>query len=265
MPLQLTQVAQSVVSDFLTSPLNSASPTLDANVILDNLILAIREDMRNRFDLQYWSTSLFFFLQTLTFVVTHLKWRLRTTRYQESFILFKLLVIHWMKLLASGCILHKHKENMQSTSTSSIICKPIHEKEDVCKKMFPKGHILIPMYWKSNCLQNIKYKCKQKGVVWGDIFNSFSSRRKSETYQYTFDWLSKCLVYKKYSFHLRSEIIRGQTLWVGQHGSLGRRHPGDKVWWKRVRRYWLLRFLQICMICFGVPVYYTLLICQVIP
>ena len=61
MPLQLTQVAQSVVSDFLTSPLNSASPTLDANVILDNLILAIREDMRNRFDLQYWSTSLFFF------------------------------------------------------------------------------------------------------------------------------------------------------------------------------------------------------------
>ena len=26
----------------------------------------------------------FFFLQTLTFVVTHLKWRLRTTRYQES-------------------------------------------------------------------------------------------------------------------------------------------------------------------------------------
>ena len=61
MPLQLTQVAQSVVSDFLTSPLNSASPTLDANVILDNLILAIREDMRNRFDLHYWSTSLFFF------------------------------------------------------------------------------------------------------------------------------------------------------------------------------------------------------------
>ena len=53
MPLQLTQVAQSVVSDFLTSPLNSASPTLDANVILDNLILAIREDMRNRFDLQF--------------------------------------------------------------------------------------------------------------------------------------------------------------------------------------------------------------------
>ena len=131
--------------------------------------------------------------------------------------------------------------------------------------MFPKGHILTPMYWKSNCLQNIKYKCKQKGVVWGDIFNSFSSRRKSETYQYTFDWLSKCLVYKKYSFHLRSEIIRGQTLWVGQHGSLGRRHPGDKVWWRRVRRYWLLRFLQICMICFGVPVYYILLTCQVIP
>merc|ERR1712012_956457 len=43
-----SQVAQSVVSDFLTSPLNSAPPILDANVILDNLILAIREDMRNR-------------------------------------------------------------------------------------------------------------------------------------------------------------------------------------------------------------------------
>ena len=52
----------------------------------------------------------FFCLQTLTFVVTHLKWRLRTTRYQESCFL---LVIHWIKLLLSGCILRKHKENMQ--------------------------------------------------------------------------------------------------------------------------------------------------------
>ena len=42
------QVAQSVVSDFLTSPLTSASPTLDANVILDNLITSIREDMKKR-------------------------------------------------------------------------------------------------------------------------------------------------------------------------------------------------------------------------
>ena len=233
MPLQLTQVAQSVVSDFLTSPLNSASPTLDANVILDNLILAIREDMRNRFDLQYRSTSLFF-IQTLTFVVTHLKWRLRTTRYQESCFL---LVIHWIKLLLSGCILRTHKENTQKTSTSSMICKTIHEKEDVCRKMFPKGQILT-LYWKSNCLQNIKYKCIQKGVLWGNILNSFSSSKKSDTYQYTFDWVSKCLVYKEYSFHLRSEIIRGKTLWVGQHGSLGRRHPGDKVWWKRVKHYW---------------------------
>ena len=40
------QVAQSVVSDFLTSPLTSGSPTLDANVILDNLITSIREDMK---------------------------------------------------------------------------------------------------------------------------------------------------------------------------------------------------------------------------
>ena len=145
MPLQLTQVAQSVVSDFLTSPLNSASPTLDANVILDNLILAIREDMRNRFDLQYWSTSLFFFLQTLTFVVTHLKGRLRTTRYQESFILFKLLVIHRMKLLASGCILHKHKENMQSTSTSSMQTNPWKRRrlqENVPKRTYTNSYVL---------------------------------------------------------------------------------------------------------------------------
>ena len=44
------QVAQSVVSDFLTSPLTSGSPTLDANVILDNLITSIREDMKQRWD-----------------------------------------------------------------------------------------------------------------------------------------------------------------------------------------------------------------------
>ena len=44
----IAQVAQSVVSDFLTSPLTSASPTLDANVILDNLITSIREDMKKR-------------------------------------------------------------------------------------------------------------------------------------------------------------------------------------------------------------------------
>ena len=42
------QVAQSVVSDFLTSPLTSGSPTLDANLILDNLITSIREDMKQR-------------------------------------------------------------------------------------------------------------------------------------------------------------------------------------------------------------------------
>ena len=87
----------------------------------------------------------FFFLQTLTFVVTHLKWRLRTTRYQESFILFKLLVIHRMKLLASGCILHKHKENMQSTSTSSMQTNPWKRRrlqENVPKRTYTNSYVL---------------------------------------------------------------------------------------------------------------------------
>ena len=53
------QVAQSVVSDFLTSPLTSGSPTLDANVILDNLITSIREDMKQRCDESSLMTPLF--------------------------------------------------------------------------------------------------------------------------------------------------------------------------------------------------------------